>query len=257
MQQSEIGDSPALRGIAQGDRALGGQECAAPACHPHPAAAADRQHWSCQTEAVSPGHGALAFRPVPRQSEEQAGLDGAHLALHYFHAARNARRTDGHPACCRQFLGRRGSGRDRSGPTMGSPSRSPLICPSAPTSNSRPITAGRWGHRMPALTCFPHPHATGAISSERQTPSCRRSNRAADIGSESIPNPRQHGSGPDHGGWSDGGRSCRSRTWTHWARYSVPTCRNNRAGCRPRCRSPSLRWPGGPRSRVRYCTHRR
>jgi pimeloyl-ACP methyl ester carboxylesterase len=38
------------------------------------------------------------FNPVLRQAEERSGLDGAHLALHYFHAARNARRTDGHPA---------------------------------------------------------------------------------------------------------------------------------------------------------------
>ena len=30
------------------------------------------------------------------------------------------------------------------------------------------------------------------------------------------------------------------------------TCRNNRAGCPSRCRSPSLRRPGGPRNRGRY-----
>jgi hypothetical protein len=35
------------------------------------------------------------------------------------------------------------------------------------------------------------------------------------------------------------------------------TCRNNRAGCPSRCRSPSLRRPGGPRNRGRYCTHQR
>src|SRR6516164_1526750 len=30
------------------------------------------------------------------------------------------------------------------------------------------------------------------------------------------------------------------------------TCRNNRTGCPSRCRSPSLRRPGGPRNRGRY-----
>jgi pimeloyl-ACP methyl ester carboxylesterase len=76
----------------------GGEERAAPARHPHLAGTADGRHWSCQTEDVYPGHGSRALHPVLRQAEERSGLDGAHLALHYFHAARNARRTDSHPA---------------------------------------------------------------------------------------------------------------------------------------------------------------
>src|SRR5208282_6387229 len=47
---------------------------------------------------IYPGHGSRALHPVLRQAEERSGLDGAHLALHSFHPARNARRTVGHPA---------------------------------------------------------------------------------------------------------------------------------------------------------------
>jgi pimeloyl-ACP methyl ester carboxylesterase len=75
---------------SRGDRALGGEERAAPARHPRPAGAADRRDWSCQTEDVCPGDGARALHPVLRQGEERSGLDGAHLALHYFHPAGNA-----------------------------------------------------------------------------------------------------------------------------------------------------------------------
>jgi len=59
---------------------------------PHPLAtgAANGRRWSCQTEDVYPRHGSRALHPVLRQSEERSGLDCAHLALHYFHAARNA-----------------------------------------------------------------------------------------------------------------------------------------------------------------------
>jgi hypothetical protein len=38
------------------------------------------------------------FTRFLRQGEERSGLDGAHLALHYVHAARNARRSHSHPA---------------------------------------------------------------------------------------------------------------------------------------------------------------
>src|SRR5208282_898122 len=83
---------------SRGDRVLGGEERAASARHPHPAGAADQRHWSCQAEDIYPGHGSRALHPVLRQVEERSGLDGAHLALHSFHPARNARRTVGHPA---------------------------------------------------------------------------------------------------------------------------------------------------------------
>jgi pimeloyl-ACP methyl ester carboxylesterase len=71
---------------------------------PHPLATLTQpvqltgSHWSCQAEDIYPGHGSRALHPVLRQAEERSGLDGAHLALHSFHPARNARRTVGHPA---------------------------------------------------------------------------------------------------------------------------------------------------------------
>jgi pimeloyl-ACP methyl ester carboxylesterase len=59
---------------------------------PHPLATLTQpvQLTGGQTEDVYPGHGSRALHPVLRQAEERSGLDGAHLALHYFHAARNA-----------------------------------------------------------------------------------------------------------------------------------------------------------------------
>jgi pimeloyl-ACP methyl ester carboxylesterase len=75
---------------SRGDRALGGEERAAPTRHLNPARAADGRHWSYHEQDVYPGHRSRALHPILRQAEERSRLDGTHLALQSFHSARNA-----------------------------------------------------------------------------------------------------------------------------------------------------------------------